>query len=231
MPSSLLRATIKEYGIYDREVDAYKTQFIKQFDFLDNWKRVFANNASENNNTIQQNDKSNRDTNNGGKDSGELSTTPGGGGIVKVNGNGHQLQMPLEMAPVMPLGRDLSLEEELEFRLHRMTSIAHDLRLMCNKERDKRTVFFSEVLECRDKCISVVNDMTLHFQKETELLQHRMLENDGTIEMLNQDKLAMRQAFDEMLNNANKTVEIMESDLKTQKQQVQGERSKSLTKY
>ena len=38
-PSSLLRATIQEYGIYDRQVDAFKAQFIDSFDFLENWQK------------------------------------------------------------------------------------------------------------------------------------------------------------------------------------------------
>ena len=43
-PSSLLRATIQEYGIYDRQVDALKAEFIDSFDFLESWQKNLAKN-------------------------------------------------------------------------------------------------------------------------------------------------------------------------------------------
>ena len=205
--SSLLRATIQEYGIYDKAVDAYKTQFIQLFDFLESWKR--PNSAGDNNNSINP-ERLSKDNQNNGK--GSLDPTVGGGGGQRVNGNNvHLLQ--LDALPVKPYGRSLSLEEELEFRLQRMTSIANDLKVSFNKEKERRTMLLNEVTDCKEHCVQVVNDMTSHFHRETELLQHRLLEMDGTIDELEHEKASMKVAYEEMVNHANKTVEAMGTDL------------------
>ena len=195
-PSSLLRATIQEDGIYDREVDAYKTRFIKLFDFLESWKNSVTRNDSfvvsppgpyKNGTTISTEETGNKSRN---------------GNIVIE-----------DFYSSKALGRDFSLEEELEIRLGRMTSIAKSLKCLYAKEREQKVTLYQEVTETKQSSLQLLNDMISHFHRETGILQHRLLEMDGTIDEMDHERQSLSRAYEDMVNHATKTVDVLETEL------------------
>ncbi len=183
-PSSLLRATIQEYGIYDKEVDAFRTTFLQLFGFLEAWQGNTSNKIIVAHSLMQTAGDS-------------VGQTCGASGLLSFT----------------PITRELCLEEELQVRLVRMTSIAKTLRNLCSKEREQKIVLYKEVSDCKEACLQLLTDMINHFHKETGILQHRLLEMDSNIEELEQEKSGIKQAYDEMVGHATRTVDGLEVEL------------------
>lgn len=105
------------------------------------------------------------------------------------------------------------LEEELQLRLGRMTSIARTLRQLCSKEREQRSTLHSEVLECRGKVTRLVQDLALDHQHQCQQLQQRLSQ-------LQRDKASLKQTCHELATQAKKTIVGLEREVGTGKQQL-----------
>lgn len=182
-PSSLLRATIQEYGLYDKEVDAFRSKFIQLFQFLAPWSQR-ASFRAENGQTL----------------------LPDGSKTVQEG--------PTDTSRARSvLSRDLCLEEELELRLERMTSIARTLRVLCARERELKQVLYRESFDCRNQCLVLLNDMIGHFHKEAGVLQSRLLEMDGALEEAEQEKMSLRQSCQDTVSQASEAMQAAQAEL------------------
>ena len=67
-------------------------------------------------------------------------------------------------------------------------------------------------------CVQGKHDFS---NRETGILQQRLLELDGTVEELEHDRTRIKRAYTELMDQATKTIESMDSDIQVSQKNIE----------
>ena len=67
-------------------------------------------------------------------------------------------------------------------------------------------------------CVQRKHDFS---SRETGILQQRLLELDGTVEELEHDRTRIKRAYTELMDQATKTIESMDSDIQVSQKNIE----------
>ena len=188
---SLLKATIQEYGLYDKEIDAFRGKFQSLFKFLGLWQRQSFR-----------------------SDGSVLASPPG-----KDMSSSPSPQPAVRWG--VARGRDLCLEEELELRLEHMTSLAHTLRSLWSREREWRQGLYRQTVDCRDRSLALLTDMLQHFHQQTGLLQAQLLEAESGLQEAECERQQLHQDCEDTRTQAANGLKAARQEMDSALQQVQ----------
>lgn len=190
--SSLARSTIQENGIYDKQIDVFKAKVVKLFRFIDQWRSLIVHSAAD-------------------KKFLKMMVASSAGSVSEqLQRHSRVITSPADQ---VPLARQVSLEDELQTRLDRMSNIAKTLRQLYNKERDVKLGMYSHARKCRDNCFDLVAEMLSHFDKQAGVLQVRIVELEAGDDKVEDEKLKAKQTYEEMVEQVSKQISSLEDDL------------------
>jgi len=187
--SSLIRDTIQEYGIYDKQGEAIKTKFGLLFQFIGiSWQRAGSQTAENVDFTASLRRRTSI------SDQGNAETSLG-----------------------TPLGRsgsrEMCLEEELEAKLVHMTSVAKTLRELCAREKELSRGLLKDAILCRDKAQFMLTELIAQFHFQTASIQTRLIERDAALAKLQHENTHLKDTCEQAVIQANAAVESAQANL------------------
>ena len=120
--------------------------------------------------------------------------------------------------------RDSCLEEELDYRLQRMTDIARTLRGTCARQRDQITALCASARRCHDDCVRLFADMTRHFRCRLAAQRKQVARVGAAMAVVENRNLELNRAFGEMLARATCTIDGLEERLESSRAELGRER-------
>ena len=120
--------------------------------------------------------------------------------------------------------RDSCLEEELDYRLQRMTDIARTLRGTCARQRDQIQALCASARRCHDDCVRLFADMTRHFRCRLAAQRKQVVHVGAAMAVVENRNLELNRAFGEMLARATCTIDDLEERLESSRAELGRER-------
>lgn len=112
-----------------------------------------------------------------------------------------------------PLCRDLSLEEELQARLDRMTRLARSLHYVCSREKWLQQKLCGDVRRCKENADQLVKQIVDRYEMQLAMWQKRARDMDASAKNAEKENLRLRAAIDKMVDHAARTIEELELEL------------------